>query len=109
MIAAEMGVPVPHFHRLKDNSYKNKERRVTAALEGMASGKKIHVCEDFPRDIMEKLDLEAQQLLLAGGHDDTVDTLANGRQVFPVRKRPKKPMDMAAWRDRLAPNIRRFL
>ena len=109
MIAAEEGVAVPHFHKLKDNAYKNKERRVTAALEGMASGKKIHVCADFPRDIMEKLDLEAQQLLLSGGHDDTIDGLANGRQVFPVRKRPKKPMDMASWRDRLAPNIRRFL
>lgn len=109
MVAAEEGVPIPQFHRLKDNSYKNKDRRITSALEGMASGKKIHVCADFPRDIMEKIDLEAQQLLLAGGHDDSIDALANGRQVFPVRKRPKKPMDMAPWRNQLSANIRRFL
>ena len=107
MVAGELGVVPPLFFDLKDNSHIKKEVRIKT-LEPVVSGMKLHVCQDFPRDVLDALATEAA-VWDKGPHDDLIDALANGRQVFYPRRSIEATGEMYSWRNRCSPNIGRFL
>ena len=92
MIANEMSVRKPNFHKLKDNSHIGKEVRIKT-IAPITGGKKLFICEDFPKDVLDKLSMQAIQFP-NGEHDDVIDTLANARQVFPPRKKVNRRGNM---------------
>jgi len=89
--AIEVGAPFtmaskdgnPGWNPLKDNSYQKKTQRIATALESLLAARKLHICKNVPRELIEALAQEAIQFP-AGRRDDTIDTLSNARQIFPV-------------------------
>lgn len=97
MIANNLCVAHPVFHQLKDNSGgrngMTKEVRIADALESHIAAGKLFVCEDFPKVLLDAL-IEEAITYPNGRADDTLDTLADLRQVFIPRKiATKKKVD----------------
>jgi len=104
-LGMEMGIR-PRIAELKANSNTKKELRIMS-LEPVASSRRMHFCRNV-EDGRQQLAIEAQTFR-SGGHDDVIDTAANGTQVFRVRNEKKIKKSPMRSLGRLPANIGRIL